>query len=44
MLGRIFTAEDDRPGAPLTVVLTYELWQRRFQGDRGISRANHQTQ
>jgi len=36
MLGRIFTAEDDRPGAPLTVVLTYELWQRRFHGDRGI--------
>jgi putative ABC transport system permease protein len=36
MLGRIFTAEDDKPGAPLTVVLTYELWQRRFHGDRGI--------
>jgi putative ABC transport system permease protein len=36
MLGRIFTAEDDKPGAPLTVVLTYELWQRRFLGDRGI--------
>ena len=36
MLGRIFTAEDDEPGAPLTVVLTYELWQRRFHGDRSI--------
>jgi putative ABC transport system permease protein len=36
ILGRIFTPEDDKPGAPLTVVLTYELWQRRFLGDRGI--------
>jgi hypothetical protein len=38
MLGRIFTPEDDKRGAPLTVVLTYELWQRRFHGDRGILR------
>ena len=36
MLGRIFTSVDDKPGAPLTVVLTYELWQRRFHGDRAI--------
>lgn len=36
MMGRIFTPDDDKPGAPLTVVLTYELWQRRFHGDRGV--------
>ena len=36
MLGRIFTPDDDKPGVPLTVVLTYELWQRRFHGDHSI--------
>ncbi|HEV2115847.1 MAG TPA: ABC transporter permease [Terriglobales bacterium] len=29
-LGRAFTAEDGRPGAPLTVVLTYGVWARLF--------------
>ena len=33
ILGRAFTAADDRPGAPLTVMLGYPLWQRRFRGD-----------
>src|SRR5262249_3551998 len=36
LLGRIFTAADDAPGAVKTTVLTYELWQRAFGGDRGI--------
>src|SRR6202049_997742 len=31
--GRTFTAEDDLPNAPKTVVLAYAFWQRRFAGD-----------
>jgi predicted permease len=31
-LGRLFTAEEDRPGAPLRVVLTHGYWQRTFGG------------
>jgi len=29
-LGRTFRADDGRPGAPLTTVLSYGLWVRRF--------------
>ena len=32
VLGRVFAAEDDTPGNPLRVVLTYGYWQRRFGG------------
>ena len=32
LLGRWFTAEDDWPGAPGTVLLSYSLWQARFGG------------
>jgi len=35
-LGRIFSANDDRPGAPPTAILSYSLWQRKFAGDKGI--------
>jgi putative ABC transport system permease protein len=35
-LGRFFSAQDDSPGAPATVVLTYGYWQRRFSGDRTV--------
>ena len=35
-LGRGFTEDEDRPGGPNAVVLSYALWQRRFGGDRGI--------
>src|ERR1700730_16193185 len=31
--GRTFTAEDDLPNAPKTVVLAYSFWQRHFGGD-----------
>lgn len=33
-VGRVFSEEDDLPGAPLTTVLTYGFWQRYFAGDR----------
>lgn len=36
MLGRIFLPEEDQPGKPQTVVLTYGFWQRQFAGDPNI--------
>ena len=36
LTGRVFTAEDDSPGAPETVVVSYGYWQTRFGGDRGV--------
>lgn len=36
-IGRTFTPEDDRvPDGHPVVILTYEYWQSRFAGDRGI--------
>jgi len=32
IVGRVFGAEDDTPGSPLRVILTYGYWQRRFGG------------
>jgi putative ABC transport system permease protein len=36
VLGRGFTREDDSPNSPLTVMLMYGYWQRKFGGDRGV--------
>jgi hypothetical protein len=35
-LGRNFTADDDKPSANPTVLLSWGLWQRRFGGDQAI--------
>ncbi|HXQ74252.1 MAG TPA: ABC transporter permease, partial [Pyrinomonadaceae bacterium] len=35
-LGRVFAAEDDRPGAQKVAVLSHALWQTRYGGDRQI--------
>jgi predicted permease len=35
-IGRWFSAVEDAPGAPGTVMLTSAYWQRRFGGDRGV--------
>jgi predicted permease len=36
VLGRIFSADDDAPGRPLRVVVTYGYWQRRFGGAEDV--------
>jgi putative ABC transport system permease protein len=36
-LGRIFSATDDRDGAPGTAILSYSLWRSRFAGDQNVT-------
>src|SRR5229473_414371 len=36
LLGRTFTKQDDSPGAPETVMLTYGYWRRKFGGDASV--------
>ena len=36
MMGRVFTADEDKPGSNRVVVLSYDLWQRRFGADRDV--------
>ncbi len=35
-IGRWFSSEDDTPGSPQTVILSYAYWQRKFGGDREV--------
>ncbi len=35
-MGRVFTNDEDKPGGPPVVVLSYGLWQRRFGGQTNI--------
>jgi len=35
-IGRWFSNEDDTPGSPETVILSYGYWQRKFGGDRDV--------
>lgn len=34
--GRTFTEEEDKAGAPFLAVISHQLWQNIFQGDRGV--------
>jgi predicted permease len=36
MLGRHFLAEDNKPGGERVIILSHQLWQRRFGSDRSI--------
>jgi len=35
-LGRLFTHQDDSPGSPDTVILSYGYWQKRFGGSNSV--------
>jgi predicted permease len=36
LIGRLFEPEEDVPGKPPTVILSYGLWQRRFGADSNV--------
>jgi putative ABC transport system permease protein len=36
ILGRSFVADDDKPGAPAVLIVSYSYWQEKFGGDRNI--------
>lgn len=36
VIGRVFAADEDRSGAPATVLLSYRMWQSDFGGDAGV--------
>lgn len=40
IIGRDFTADDNKPGAEKTTILGYDLWKRDFGGDPNIVGAN----
>lgn len=35
-LGRVLGRKEEKPGAELTVVLSHDLWRRRFASDEGV--------
>jgi putative ABC transport system permease protein len=35
-LGRVFSADDVKPGAPLVFIMNYRMWQTEFNGDPKI--------
>ena len=35
-LGRLFTADEDAPGGPRTVLLSHGFWELRYGGDPGV--------
>jgi hypothetical protein len=35
-IGRLFTREDDSPGTPETVLLSYGYWRQKFGGDPNV--------
>ena len=36
LYGRLFRAEEDKPGQPAVVILSYRIWSRVFNGDPSI--------
>ncbi len=36
LIGRTFTPDEDRPGAPRVVILSHDVWRRLFGGDRRL--------
>ena len=36
ILGRTFSADEDKPEGPRVAILSYGLWQRRFAGDENV--------
>ena len=36
ILGRVFTRDEDKPGAAPVIVISYSLWKRRYGGDPNI--------
>ncbi len=36
MLGRVFTAEEDRPNNAQVAIISHDLWQRHFGGDTNV--------
>src|SRR5437867_10118839 len=36
IMGRDFTVDDNKPGAEKVTILSHEIWQRDFNGDRNI--------